>query len=566
MDFTTSLIKDSRLMVKDTINYGVVKGGETITHQRNNVVAASTTSLVFNVQVPSLQTVIDRRVMLGADITLKISGTTANNTTYLVNYGTTDALAPFPFHQMMATMTSTLNSSSVSVNVPDILAPFLKLHDKRQLNKYNSSTTTLTDIFSRYSDATTLNSNPLGSAANFDYDDAFRPNGAWELLDWGPTSNMGKIPQPIGTPTASQDFYVKFHVDEPLLFLSPFTYTTESNTQGMYGIQNMNFQFQLQGATRAWRSTGPANKTVSLVAVDGAYLDFIFINGHPSDLLPSKNIVPYLEYPRYISGGQNLAAQAAVPPVIGAITPEAVWTSQALTLNVVPDKLVIYARSRSTASSCLNADKFLGIKNVNISFNNSSGILASAEQRALWSMSHENGSNQSWEEFRGFISKAPVTGAGVVSTLPTVGSIVVLTMGKDIQLVQDYISAGSIGNYSLQVKCNVYNPEGTAVPDGELVIVAINSGIVVLEQGVSSIFTGILTKEDVLKASDPSSADYNAIGWNENVRMTGSGLLDQVKTLGKSALKLAQPLFEGSKAGEAFKKMSGGKKMANRLM
>jgi len=568
MDFTTSLIKDSRLMVKDTINYGVVKGGETITHQRNNVVAASTTSLVFNVQVPSLQTVIDRRVMLGADITLKISGNAGSVAgTKLVNYGTTDALAPFPFHQMMSTMTSTLNSSSVSVNVPDILAPFLKLHDKRQLNKYNSSTTTLTDIFSKYSDATTLNSNPLGSATDFNYDDAFRPNGSWELLSWGPTAAMGRVDQPDANNT-TQDFYVKFHVDEPLLFLSPFTYTTESNTQGMYGIQNMNFQFQLQGATRAWRSTGPSNKTVSLVAIDGAYLDFIFINGHPSDLLPSKNIVPYLEYPRYISGGQILPGPTVAPVPLTTNPPQATWTSQALTLNVIPDKLVIYARSRSTTSSCTNTDKFLGIDSVNISFNNSSGILASAHQRALWAMSHENGSNQSWEEFRGFISKATTAGAskGVPTTLSTVGSVLVLTLGKDIQLVQDYISAGSIGNYSLQVKCNVYNPEGVEILDGELVIVAINSGIVVLEQGVSSIFTGILTKEDVLKASDPSSADYNAIGWNENVRMTGSGLLDQVKTLGKSALKLAQPLFEGSKAGEAFKKMSGGKKMANRLM
>lgn len=562
MDFTTTLIKDSRLMVSDKINYGVVKGGETITHQRNNVVAESTTSLVFNVQVPSLQTVIDRRVMLGADITLKISGKGVAGQK-LVNYGNTDALAPFPFHQMISTMTSTLNSSSVSVNVPDVLPALLKLHDKRQLQKYNSATTTMTDSFFKYTDAAGTNCNPLASLSNSGYDTAFRPNGAWQLISWGTTKDMtGDVP-PDCDGNNPQDVYVKFHVDEPLLFLSPFTYTTESNTQGMYGIQNMNFQFQLQGATRAWRAIETVNpKTVSLFAVQNAYLDFIFINGHPSDLLPSKNIVPYLEYPRYISANQSsLSASVAY----GTPTDSKEWTSQSLTLNVVPDKLVIFCRSRAVAGTCQSPDKFLGISKINISFNNSSGILASAEQRALWSISHENGSNQTWEEFKGTAIKNNLA-TGLPTNIPLTGSVVVLTMGKDIQLVQDYISAGSIGNYSLQVKAQVYNQSGDAITDGELVIVAINSGIVVLEQGVSSVFTGILTKEDVLKASDPSSADYNAIGWSENVRMTGSGLLDTIKTIGQKGLKLAMPFLEGSKAGDIAKKLSGGKKMANRLM
>ena len=554
MDFTTTLIKDSRLMVQDKINYGVVKGGETITHQRNNVVAESTTSLVFNVQVPSLQTVIDRRVMVGADITIKVSGKGVAGQK-LVNYGSTDALAPFPFHQMFSTMTTTLNSSSVSVNVPDVLPALIKLHDKRQLNKYNSATPTMTDNYYRYSDAANTNSNPLASYSNNGYDSAFRPNGAWELIAWGTTALLTKDTPPDCDGVNSQDVYLKFHIDEPLLFLSPFTYATERNTQGMYGIQNMNFQFQLQGATRAWRAIETVNpKTVSLVAVNNAYLDFIFINGHPSDLLPSKNVVPYIEYPRYISAGQSLNAGE---------TKE--WTSQALTLNVVPDKLVVIARARSTALTCQSPDKFLGISKINISFNNSSGILASAEQRALWAMSHENGSNQSWEEFRGYATKNNLA-TGLPTTIPLTGSVCVLTLGKDVQLVQDYISAGSIGNYSLQVKAQVYNQAGEAVPDGELVIIAINSGIVVLEQGVSSVFTGILTKEDVLKASDPSSAEYNAIGWSENVRMTGAGLLDTIKTIGKTGLRYALPFLEGSKAGEIAKKITGGKKMANRLL
>jgi hypothetical protein len=131
MDFTTSLIKDSRLMVSDKINYGVVKGGETITHQRQPAVADSNTSLVYNVQVPSLQTVIDRRVVFGADFILKIVGVPANGVP-LVKLGETDALAPFPLQQMLATMTTTINSSSISPAIWKIIfsrkSRFRELH------------------------------------------------------------------------------------------------------------------------------------------------------------------------------------------------------------------------------------------------------------------------------------------------------------------------------------------------------------------------------------------------------------------------------------------------------
>lgn len=559
MDFTTSLIKDSRLMVSDKINYGVVKGGETITHQRQPAVADSNTSLVYNVQVPSLQTVIDRRILLGADFILKITGVPPN-TTPLVQLGSTDSLAPFPLQQMFSTMTTTLNSSSISTNIPDVLPALLKLHDRRALQKYNSMCPNMPDNYYSYAglDASTNNS-PLATYSNSGYDNSFQPNGGWRPVSWGTDAlaSNGTAP-PTGDGTATRTWYVKFHTDEPLLFLSPFTYTTESNTQGIYGIQNMNFQFQFGNIQRVWRSSATFDKTISLQAVSGAYLDFVFINAHPSDLLPSKNVVPYIEYPRYITSlGASVASEATQT-----------FSSQSLSLNVVPDKLVIFVRSRDDATSgrCV-PDRFLSIKNVAINFNNSSGILSTCPQTGLFQISAENGLAVSWQEFQGYASGAPLT-AGVPTRVPLCGAPVVLTMGKDVQLVQDYISAGAIGNFNLQVQVQAYNQGAETASNLELVIIAINSGIVVVEQGVSSVFTGILTKEDVLKASDQGAEGYNVVGWSQNMRMTGSGLLDTIKTIGKTGIRLALPLFEGSKAGDFLKAVSGAgkKKMANRLM
>ena len=550
MDFTTSLIKDSRLMVSDKINYGVVKGGETITHQKQSAVSNSNTSLVYNVQVPSLQTVIDRRVIFGAEFVLKITGT-PDAGVRLVELGSKDGLASFPLQRMMSTMTTTINSSSISTNIPDVMPALLKLHDGRSLAKYNSMCPTLPDNYFSYTDAAQgANNNPLATYNNATYDNSFQPNGGWYPVSWGSNEAATDLAAPpVGETGVVKTWYVKYRSNEPLLFLSPFTYSTESNTQGMYGVQNMNFQFQFGNIQRVWRSTSAHAKTISLVSVNDSYLDFVFINGHPSDLLPSKNVVPYIEYPRYITAvSKNIASGA-----------EDTVQSQSLSLNVVPDKLVLFVRNRADTATTV-PDRFLPITNLSINFNNSSGILSTAPQTDLFGMSAENGLCVSYPEFRGWAAGPPLD-TGLVDKIRLCGSPVVLTLGKDIQLVQDYIAAGAIGNFNLQVVAKVYNQSDAQVSDLEFVIITINSGILVIEQGVSSCYVGILTREDVLKASE----DPEAVGWSSHVRMTGAGLLDQIKTIAK---KGALKLVEGSKLGDVAKMAlgKGGKKIANRLM
>jgi hypothetical protein len=495
------------------------------------------------------------------DFILKIVGSPATGTR-LLNLGETDALAYFPLHQMMATMTTTINSSSISSNIPDILPALIKLHDKRSLQKYNSLTPNMTDNYFDYAQAsaTGANNNPLLTYSNAGYDNSFQPNGAFRPIGFGTDAlaSNGVVPQ-AGDGT-EKTYYVKYRCVEPLLFLSPFVYSTESNSQGLYGVQNMNFQFQFGNIQRVWRSSAGFDKTITLQDVSTSYLDFVFINSHPSDLLPSKNVVPYIEYPRYISpqGNGTLATDATFR-----------FTSQSLSLNVVPDKLVLFLRNRNdlTSKRCV-PDRFLTIENVAINFNNSSGILSTAQKNALFEISAENGLAVSYQEFDGVAAGAPLTN-GIPAKVALCGAPVVLCMGKDIQLVQDYIASGAIGNFNLQITGECRNQGADTLPANsvELVIIAINSGIVVVEQGVSSVYTGILTKEDVLKASDQGGDGFNVMGWNQYVRMTGAGLLDQIKTIGVKGLKMAQPLIEGSKLGELAKKVSGGRKMgANRLM
>ena len=82
VDFHKVLVKDGRIgNLTSDIAYAVNKGGQQITSaQFLTNSTGSTTSQVFNIQVPSHETIIDRSVLWQATVTLKITGTVAAGT------------------------------------------------------------------------------------------------------------------------------------------------------------------------------------------------------------------------------------------------------------------------------------------------------------------------------------------------------------------------------------------------------------------------------------------------------------------------------------------------------
>ena len=128
--------------------------------------------------VPSLETVISREVLWKCKVTLKIQGKNLNTlnagvtkpaTQFLVNYGVTDALSPFPLHSLVSTMTATINNNTVSMNTSEVLPALLRLCDPEDLAYYNDMTPTTLDYLGNYADGvermpyqlTISNNNPV---------------------------------------------------------------------------------------------------------------------------------------------------------------------------------------------------------------------------------------------------------------------------------------------------------------------------------------------------------------------------------------------------------------------
>ena len=499
-DFEKILVKDPRLDVSDSIKYAVVKGGQNVTASPFRAISESSSQVVWNIQVPSEQTIVDRRVLWQSTLEVTGPGTT---------YGTTWALASFPLHQLISVMSATVNNNTVSLNVSDVLSAIIRLICCEDLSYFNSSSPTFADTLAIYSGSATDINNPLAGL-------------------WG--RNDVKNPhRGCFAPSAVAGSKYTFNVAEPLL-ISPFIFgNLKANGQGFYGIQNMNF---VLNKNNNQKRVARGDASVSLVETKDSKLLFMFLTPHPSDLMPARNIVPFYELPRYVSTF-TLAANAAVGSGYDA-APSALITLNTLQLNQVPDKLIIYCRKLPTDVST-EPDVALPIESVSINFNNNSGILASAASVQLWQMSRDNGLQSAWPDYSGF----GVAGAGAI--VGTVGSYLVLEFGKDIQLTEDFYACGSLGNFNLQVNLRIRNNSGTAfdTTNSQCVLITMNSGVFVCERGTSSTYTGILTKQDVLEASQQEHYTHNDVA-----RLVGGGLFDMIKSgvsgLAKKGLEMGK--------------------------
>jgi len=570
-DFEKVLVKDPRLDVTDSIKYAVIKGGQNVTMTKFAAVSSSSSQVVFNIQVPSEQTIIDRRVLLRSTFTVNVSvaGGFANA---VVCYGVNAALASFPLHQCMDTLSATINNNTVTCNIKDVLPAILRLLDEDDLIYHNGSTPAFNDILGLY-----YTNDP---ANDFSY--LSNSNSAL----WGVTDqkrfHRGCFPiksntVPFANTTATHALV--YEITEPLL-LSPFMFSkTKANNQGFYGIQNMNIVANLNTGSRAFRGptvgapsflnpsgTNGANgiTSVSCNLGEKPELLFVFLTPHPSDLMPARNIVPYYELPRYINGGQEIVGAAT--ELNGGLTlPSVLAKFNAIQLNQIPDKLILFTRLKPSAANGWGiAEVALPIKSISINFNNNSGILASCSQQQLWEMSKNNGANSTWPEFCGYgLGVANQEGGGgniKVNAVPLSGSYLVLEFGKDIQLTEDFYSCGSLGNFNLQCDVTVQNNTtyaSLAQGDWELVCITMNSGVFVCERGTSATYTGILTKQDVLECSAQEYYTHDDVK-----RLVGGGFWDSIKSgvssLAKKGLKMGKEHL--AKHGKSY--MQQGLKMA----
>ena len=523
-DIKTALITDTRLLLTDDLDFGVFSGASSSTYQQFNAVSQSGSSITFNCQIPSESVVVNREISIRSTIkfSVAISGVAVGVQAF--NLGLTDAPQSFPLNKLFTTLTAQINNTNVSVNSQDVIDSLLRLNDSRELYRYNGMCPTYPDSsYLNYANGVLASNNALASYLSSSLDICEQPRGAFPLQFFsvsGSTTNgtapynIAAYPTPalyaasgrvISTGLAdSWVFTFNLTVTEPLVGLAPFIFgKPEYNGQGIGGCNTISIVANIDSTCKRFWSTA-SNATSYVVALDpqtpfsNSAMLLNFLSTQPSQLLPVKNIVPYTDYPRYLS------LASGTPTIVGwtgsgNLPSSATIVSQNIQLNQIPDEFLITVRIQMSQQTVKNSASFLTINSISINLNNASGLLSSATPQDLWQISVSNGSTQTWEEFSG-IANANSNASGCGQIVPTTGSLLILNPVKDLSL-PDFISSSSIGQYNFQVTVNVSNYYTTPITP-EVCIICANSGIFITERGTSQIFTGVLTKQMVLDAKE----------------------------------------------------------------
>jgi hypothetical protein len=621
-DFTTCLVKDARISgITDQLTYSVQSGASSNTYQVFNAVSKSNSQLSFNVQVPSENIIVNREVLLQAELDFTMEIKVKGALVQAVNFCGADALSPFPLNQLFTTASAQINNTNVSSNIADILPIILQLADQRELSTYNDMCPALLDTFyAKFSDTflssvgnggidtsgaidTTehptgaskslyklpASNSPLGGYNQQSLDSAYRPRGSFPL-------KVISIKKITGTAVQEGTFSVntadviwvalRAEVIEPIIGLSPFTYgNNQFNKAGLVGINSMNFVFNIDSTLSRLMCSGITSTTDNYKKITAGHdtntgatptaelfksarLLINFLSSQPTDLIPSRNVVPYVDLPRFISPASNeikaSAQKQAKADGYGLIPTSQTFISQGIQLNQLPDYFIIAVRPKKTAGSIFNntsgqaqdyAPHFLPITQISVNLNNTSGLLSSATQADLYRISRSNHSKQTWDAFRGrarvYACPTPTGTAGDIASaamastanmgfteIATTGSVLVLNPAYDLS-IPDYLSSGSLGAYNFQfsVQCESYL-DYDITP--EVVVICANSGVFSTIAGSSNIYTGILTKSMVLDAKKESAE--NPIMSSQYERMVGGAMMPN------NAVSSDMPLIKEFKA------------------
>jgi hypothetical protein len=529
-DIEKLAVFDDRI-VQSRPRYAVEKGALSVTNSPFNAIAANTSQHTYNILVPSENVFIDRSVdwtstvFCSVDVTVPAGFTPAGVDTPVAVVGANLALCAFPLQTLTTTMTATINDTTVTINSADVLPQVLRMTDYKK-NRVIRTCPTMLDkaqTYSAYADAGNSVLNDYGNAYNTDE----VPNGsfngfAWTLADGtvptAPTAVGTYSLNPTGSPywpgttavvASTVTLYFKFTCTEKLV-LSPFVFSDihEWDT-GLFGCQNIQLVMNLQSPSRVLRGYASSYPTAGAPGIGnlgnvryntGAGAGSSFQNSRvnlqfltPSlDVpLPPKSVVPYMEFPRYISNGLNQLAAA------GASGSTQQIASQTITLPQIPDLIIIYAKPQAGYVTPLGvpdlnqADWMFPISNISVNFDNFAGLLSAHTQQQLYKMSVHNGLEQDWQSWSGSAFRQG-------SLQPTVGGMLVLKPGRDIVL-QAGQAPSLVGNFVLQFNVTLTNPTPNAITP-QLYVITANSGFFETIKGSSRVVKGVLTEQDIISA------------------------------------------------------------------
>lgn len=505
---------DPRVNINALANrqYAILDGPSESTFQQQISTSYNNSSIQIECNPPNRLTYIDRYMPVeirmeinfvgvsgGAGIPLLQAPNLKHAPGVAVGNGNYDCPRSLPIQNLTNSLQVKMGDATLSQNINQFFRNFNHYYNWNA-NRFTWSSTTPSQLDPSFAYANTFGTvqNPMNGA--YDYPDGTEC-GRGGFIDAVVTQNTA-----TGVADTAQ---VVMTCREPIL-LSPFlpNGTDAMGAASFIGIDTLSFIFALGGrgigplagafgAVWSHNPSSPSTLTAGSVNILGCSVLSHYMTPDATQIISPSNAYSFFDpllYPTTVNGNVN---------------PGQVVTVQQnnIQLGSVPNVIYVSVQEADQFFNCTKTDTFLSIENINLTFDNRSGLLATMSQIDLYNMSRKNGSIQSWRQFS-----------------YDQGSVIAISFGTDVCLGSS-LAPGVTGNFSLNMKVTFKNQTNAVIPAYTLNVVVVQEGLVNISSNQVTRYTGPLGRSDVL-----SSKSGPVVPYRHPDNFYGGGWLDKLKS------------------------------------
>jgi hypothetical protein len=389
-------------------------------------------------------------------------------------------LCQYPLHQMIATLTTTLNTQAITIRPSQLFDKFGNYNFDRETQKSTMSSTPcypdqavtyeltagrITSGFALYGSSVDHISRQHTTVLTFTSNPVLQSSGA----------------------SGTAQFIAEF--TEPLM-INPLIFDREWwRKLGIAQITNftVNMTFDPVGLQRIWRQS--TNDYVNYTNIQVTTLQSQLYLAYYT--LPTYMTIPLsLSYP--YTAVQNFVYNFAQSyNSMQSFT----LTSNTIQFQSIPHRLYISVSKAYNTKTYNDPDVFLPITSINITWGNVSGVLSTLSQYDLWLLCEKNGLKLSWPMFSGqtikIWAKSLDSGNAYDRDLRGPSALLCLEFGSDIQLLnEDY--PGKQGTWNFQIQVNAFNSLYQPVSP-HLDVIVIYHGTMTIAGGSVTLQTGLVS-------------------------------------------------------------------------
>lgn len=475
-DINVAAVYEPRLELANKRTWVVVRGAETVTYYTYPSTSFSQSNFNFTCNPPSKNTVLDRIAIIEVPVQITFTGTGTDN----LLQPNMDAFRQYPISSITTSLTASVNGFSIPIELNQIIHALSRFHMKTELRKtFLSISPQMADSHQNYADANGSSNNPL---AQYSDNVAEPPRGAYPYTVVSNTPGSAVI-------TAVLREYV---------FLPPFLFDG-SEAGGLTMLDTLQFNWILgNNLPHMWSHSTASTSTITGINVVFSQPSMLlgFLTPRLTEPIPPMITYPFFQLARYTTSGPLFPASGS------SATQD--LKSNVIQLNSIPRKMYVFARrsdletNSSISNQITTTDTFFKINSINISWDNTDGILSGATPPQLYQFGVRNGLDMSFVEWNGVTNALTAVNGQQTRVIGLTGGILCLEPGVDFGLRSNQ-AEGMLGQYNLQIRLNITNISGIPMtPD--LYIICVYDGLLHVSNNSAWSEIGVVTPNDVLNA------------------------------------------------------------------